>query len=99
MKKEKNPPARLFVCVYEKDGRCKSGVGEKCASWIKEELKAKGLKKYVWATRSLCQGYCNPDGTSATFIKSKGKAIKQYSGLTFDQFQEKARNFIKSVIE
>jgi hypothetical protein len=90
----------ISKCCYEKEGdkaRCKPGVGQECATWIKSEIKKRGLKGKVWATRSLCQGYCDKDGTSVTYVKSKGKPLKQYSAMTFDEFVEKTNHFLKDV--
>jgi len=100
MKKQTTPQARIFICCAEKESgktQCKKGVGMKCADWIKAEIRKRDLKPRVWATRSLCQGYCDPEGTSVTYVKSKGKALKQYSGVEFDEFVEKTNHFLKSI--
>lgn len=83
MKKEQLPEARIFVCVNEKPApkeSCMKGEGEKCVTWLREELGKRGLSTRVWVTRTKCQSYCSQNGTAITFEPTH----EQYSEVRFE---------------
>ena len=83
MRKEELPSFRIFVCAIEKapgKAQCLKDEGEKCVTWLREEIRRLGLQEKVWVTRTKCQSYCAPEGTSILFEPSH----KQYSGVKFE---------------
>ena len=97
MESKSIPGSRIFVCTHQKDGavaQCLAGEGEKCATWIKEEIKNRNLKGKVWASRTRCLGYCDPKGTSVIYVRDG--QMKQFSAVVFEEFVATTEEFLKS---
>jgi hypothetical protein len=93
MKEETTPQARIFVCINEKaPGKtaCLKGEGDKCVTWLKEELRNRQLSSRIWVTKTRCQGYCVPDGTSLLFMPTN----KQYSSVKFEDVPRLLEGFL-----
>lgn len=63
------PEKQIFVCVNEHEvGRdCCSRVGGiQVFQKIKSFVMSNGLNSRVWVTKTKCQGFCNPVGTTVT---------------------------------
>lgn len=95
VKKQYSPQGRIFVCTYEKEGRCRIGEGEKCVSWLKDEIKDRGLKRKVAVTKTKCQGYCDKKGTSVTFASNR--VFQQYSAMRLNDLISQTEEFLDNL--
>ncbi len=71
MKEIKNPlpEKHIFVCVNEREeGKdcCNKVGGIHVFQKIKSFVMSNGLTSRVWVTKTKCQGFCNPVGTTIT---------------------------------
>jgi len=90
------PQARIFVCINEKvpeKKQCLKGEGEKCLTWLKEEIKKRSLQDKIWVTKTRCQSYCDKEGTSVLFEP----VHEQYSALLLEDVQRLFEEFLKKI--
>ncbi|MCC6276815.1 MAG: (2Fe-2S) ferredoxin domain-containing protein [Oligoflexia bacterium] len=96
MKKEQLPKARIFVCVNEKPApkeSCLAGEGEKCVTWLRDELRARGKSTEIWVSRTKCQSYCSTKGTVVTFEPTH----EQYSEVVVEDLKPLLDSFLEKL--
>ena len=63
------PEKHIFVCInVREEGRdcCSAVGGVEVFRKIKEYVMSRGLASRIWVTKTGCQGFCNPVGTTIT---------------------------------
>src|SRR3989338_835242 len=73
------PEKHIFVCVNVREGEkdhCSKVGGHEVFKKIKEFVMSRGLAGRVWVTKTGCQGFCNPIGTTIT-IYPEQKIFKE----------------------
>ena len=63
------PEKHIFVCVNVREGErdhCSKVGGQEVYKKIKEYVLSHGMSSRIWVTKTGCQGFCNPVGTTIT---------------------------------
>ncbi len=63
------PEKHIFICVNTREGErdyCSKVGGHDVFKKVKEFVLARGLAGRIWVTKTGCQGFCNPVGTTIT---------------------------------
>lgn len=60
----------VAVCTHQRpegaDRACCGAAGQELRNWLKDRVRAEGLKGVVLATQSGCQDVCSPRGVTVT---------------------------------
>lgn len=95
MKELENVPCtkQVLICTNDRPGEkpcCSRYGGMEFFKKFKEKMKATGLNKTIWVTRTGCLGYCNDVGTTVA-IHQAGKThrwISEVKDADFDRVWE-----------